>query len=430
MIKISLSPLKLQFKGLLFSRLLQASSWLFAGGLIGGMLGYFFQIIMGRMLSVIEYGIFSAFMAIIALAGAPLLTLSMVVSRKVSSYRSEKDASNRKHLYYVTTRKALLMGLVLVALLFFFIEHLEYFLKVESNIYFFLLSFGLFIAFPQSVNNAYLQGLQYFKWLSMSGILGTLLKIIIAVWFIWLGFGVSGALGGFVFSSLIMLIITYIILRPSLKGNKECVLDNDHLSFKSIMPVLLANIAFVTMTQIDIILVKYYFTEQDAGLYAAASILGKAVMYLPGSIALALFPMVAENYAVGKDSAHLLFQAVGVTAILSSAGALIYYFFGESIITVLYGVDYKVAGEILKYFGFAILPMALIFVAEHYLIAMSRVIFAYLFMIIAPFQLLAIYYFHDTLLTIVAIISISGLILVVTGYGLLWRILKNDKKTT
>ena len=413
-----------QVKQLFLGKLARASSWLVVGGVAGGILGYLFQIIMGRMLSVSEYGIFSALMAMIVVIGAPMATLSMIISRRVSTYRSEQDNGKLGYLFYWINRKLLLIAVVLIVLVVFNIKPLQNFLLIEKSAHLYLLLIILLIAFPQAVNNAYLQGLQYFKWLSVSGVLATLLKIIIAVILIYFGLGVAGALGGVIFSTFIILILTYVVLRPSLSKNNASISNTTHLLFKSAMPVLLANVAFAVMTQIDMVLVKYYFSEQEVGIYAAASILGKAVMYLPGGIAMALFPMVAENHASGKSSAHLMFQAVGVTALLSLTGALFYYFFADSIIVLLYGNDYKEAANVLKYFGFAILPMALIMVAEHFLIAMGRVLFAYLFMVVAPLQLIAIYYYHDTLLDIVAVLSISGIILVVSGYGLLWRTFK------
>lgn len=413
-----------QVKQLFLGKLARASSWLVVGGVAGGILGYLFQIIMGRMLSVSEYGIFSALMAMIVVIGAPMTTLSMIISRRVSTYRSEQDNGKLGYLFYWINRKLLLIAVVLIVLVVFNIKPLQNFLLIEKSAHLYLLLIILLIAFPQAVNNAYLQGLQYFKWLSVVGVLATLLKIIITVILIYFGLGVAGALGGVIFSTFIILILTYVVLRPSLSKNNASISNTTHLLFKSAMPVLLANVAFAVMTQIDMVLVKYYFSEQEVGIYAAASILGKAVMYLPGGIAMALFPMVAENHASGKSSAHLMFQAVGVTALLSLTGALFYYFFADSIIVLLYGNDYKEAANVLKYFGFAILPMALIMVAEHFLIAMGRVLFAYLFMVVAPLQLIAIYYYHDTLLDIVAVLSISGIILVVSGYGLLWRTFK------
>jgi O-antigen/teichoic acid export membrane protein len=422
--------LKQQIQQLFFGKLANASSWLFAGGFVGGVLGYLFQVIMGRMLSVVEYGALTALMAIMMLIGAPLNTLTMVVSRKVSAYRSDQYANHRAYLFYMVNKKILLLVMVFVIPVLFYLEPIQHFLVIEKSMYLYLFIAIMFLALPQAVSISFLQGLQYFKWLSAAGVLATLVKIVIAVVLIYFGFGVSGALGGVLISSLFIVVLVYVVLRPSL-GRKN--IDSSSkvvLSFRAAVPVLIANVAFAVMTQIDMVLVKHYFSEQDAGIYAAASILGKAVMYIPGGIALALFPMVAENHAAGRSSAHLLIQAFSITVILCILGALFYYYFSDSIITLLYGEDYRPAAVILKYYGFAMIPMALIMVAEHFLIAMGRVLFAYLFMIVAPLQLIAIYHYHDSLLGIVVIMSISGLTLTLLGYGLLWGAYKNEKTTT
>jgi len=162
----------------LFSKLAKASGWLFAGGITGGILGYVFQIIMGRMLTVEEYGLFTALMALMMVTGAPLGTLTMVVSRKVSAYRVNQRKGDLTHLFYAINLKALLVALALLLLALFFIESVQFFLKVESREHLYLLAVLIVISFPQSINNAYLQGMQYFKWLSASGVLGVLFKII------------------------------------------------------------------------------------------------------------------------------------------------------------------------------------------------------------------------------------------------------------
>ena len=416
---------------LLFSKLAKASGWLFAGGIAAGGIGYIFQIIMGRMLTVEEYGLFTALIALRLIIGAPLGTLSMLVSRKVSDYRINQKTGSLSHLFYTINFKVLLVVFVLFLLSTIFVKPVQNFLKVENINHLYLLAILTIISFPQAVNEAYLQGLQYFKWLSASSVLIAILKTIFAILLIWLGFGVSGALGGVVIAVTIVFVVTYIVLHPQLQKGRYSYYDTTgHLSFRSALPVLLANTAFIIMTQFDMVLVKYYFTEQDAGIYAAASILGKAVMYLPGSIAIALFPMVAENHADGKSSSHLLMQAVGITLLLCGSSAFFYYILSDPIVILLYGSDYQEAGRILKYYGIAILPMALVMVAEYYLIAMGQVVFAYIFLVIAPLQLLAIYFYHENLLQIVIILGGSGLLLALIGYILLWRIYKSGKKTT
>ena len=46
--------------------------------------------------------------------------------------------------------------------------------------------------------------------------------------------------------------------------------------------------------------------------------------------------------------------------------------------------------------------------------------FAYLLMIVAPLQVLAIYWYHDSLLMVVGMMAAFGVLLVCVGFGLLW----------
>ena len=67
------------------------------------------------------------------------------------------------------------------------------------------------------------------------------------------------------------------------------------------------------------------------------------------------------------------------------------------------------------------LPMALVMVAEYFLIAKGRVLFAWIFLAVAPFQVLAIYTWHEELWMIVATIAAFGFLLAVVGYLFLWK---------
>jgi O-antigen/teichoic acid export membrane protein len=416
-------------KEIFFSRLAKSSVWLFAGGITGGILGYVFQITMGRMLGVEQYGVFIAIIALMSILSSPLGTLTMMISRRASAFIVEAKQDSLTHMFqYITIRSFLVACLFLVPILLY-TEVIQEFLRINNATYLYLLCALILISFPQSINNAYLQGLQYFKWISANGVIGVVLKLLIAIWLVSLGYGVSGALLAVVISSFVILIFSYILLRKFFKFQKNIFRKKDYFSFKTAFPVLIANISFAVMTQIDMVLVEYYFSENQAGIYAAASILGKVVMYLPGGIVIALFPMVAENFAKGKSSLNYLLQAITITGIICLAGAFFYYFFSGAVVDILYGESYKDASKILRYFGFAMLPMSLILIAEHFLIAMGRVLFAYLIFAVAPFQLLAIYLFHDSLMQIVIIIGITGLIMTTVGYSILFKTLsmKNEK---
>ncbi len=383
---------------------------------------------MGRMLSTQEYGLFSAIMALFTILAAPLSTLMMVVSRKVSEYRAKQDSGSITHFYYSINIRSAVVGALILGVCLLFAPQVQSYLKAPNATPVYLLGALLFLTFLPIINNAFLQGLQSFSWLSTSSSLVIFLKIAFSVVLVWLGYGVSGAIGGTVLASLAIWLITYGALYGPLAAGRGKPFQTAHLSIKPALPVFLANAAFAVMTQLDMVLVNYYFPAHEASLYAAASILGKAVMYLPGGIAMALFPMVAENHARAEGSAHLLLQALGLVAVLCVTGAAFYFFCGEWIIQVLYGERYREAGEVLRYYGFAILPMTLVMVAEYFLIAKGQVIFAYLFMIVAPLQILAVYLYHESLLMVVGIMASFGVLLVCAGFWLLWRAFKAGAK--
>jgi hypothetical protein len=69
----------------------------------------------------------------------------------------------------------------------------------------------------------------------------------------------------------------------------------------------------------------------------------------------------------------------------------------------------------------------LVTVAENFLIAKGKVLFAYLFFAAAPFQVLAIYLYHDTLLSVVITMGVSGAILAMIGFGMMWRTLSTER---
>ena len=411
-----------------FSKLARAGAWLFVGSFSGGILGYVFQLLMGRMLSTQEYGLFCAMMAIFAVLASPLSTLMMIVSRKISEYRAKFDYGSINHFYYSINIRSAIVGALVAGVFYLFVPEVQSYLKTQDLVSVYLLGVLLTLSFLPVLNNAFLQGMQKFTWLSASGFLIFVFKLIFSVAFVWLGFGVAGAIAGILLANLLIWLITYGALRVQLEKGHGKPFQKVHMAFKTAIPVFFTNTAFVLMTQLDMVLVNYYFSAHEAGLYAVASILGKAILYLPSSIAIALFPMVAENQARGEGSSKLLMQSLGLVFVLCSLGATLYFFYSELFVKILYGERYQEAGELLRYFGFAIMPMALISVAEYFMIAKGRIMFAYLFMISAPLQILAIYLNHDSLLDVIGIMAASGVSLACVGFGLLWRELKMGSK--
>ncbi len=403
---------------LLKGRLAKASLWLFVTNIATGILGYAYQIVMGRMLTPSDYGLLSAMVGLGLILPVPLSAAMLILTRKFAEYRARNEHDRIADLWFLARRWTVRSSIVATLLYLAFTPLIRGFLDVPSLWPIFLLGAWMIVLILSGVHAALLQGVQSFKWLGSGTLLTAVVKIVVSIALVAAGYGIYGALCGLLLASIAMwfsfsLASRRYVLTPPLKGDHS-------FTFRDTWPVVAATVAFTMMSQLDIVLVRHYFDSHEAGIYAAASNLGKAVMYLPGSIAIALFPMVAENDARSKGSAHLLMQAVLLVGTLSGCGTLLFLIFPDFLIKLFYGDTYAASAEILRYFGFAMLPMALVLVAEHFLIAKGRVLFAYLFALMAPAQIIAVSYFHASLMDIVRVMIAFGMILVLVGYSLLW----------
>jgi O-antigen/teichoic acid export membrane protein len=386
---------------------------------------------MARMLQPEGYASFSSIMALTIIFGAPLGALVMVVSRQVSALRAHDCLSEVFFQYIKLLRQLFIACLVFVLLLYPAYIFVSYFRGGIDSRSIYLLGGIVIIGSFVMLNNAFLQGLQSFSWFASLGVIAVTLKIILSVVFIFMGLAVDGALLGVLVTGALIFIIGYKIILgtiPNIGSQKTFLQVDNFINFSSYFPVLVANLAFVVMTQLDIVLVNWYFHPDLAGQYAAAAILGKVILYLPGGLALALYPHVAANHASNIGSAKILLQTLAVASVVCILAAGFYGIFGPQIIDIFYGSGYEGAGQILRWYGFAIYPLTLVMVLENFLIAKGRVIFAWIFLAAAPLQVLAIYLWHDNLNSILIILGASGVLLLIGGTVFLWRDFKESIK--
>jgi O-antigen/teichoic acid export membrane protein len=409
------------------SVLVRAGIWLTLVNVISGLLGYVYQIAMARMLDPVDFALFSALMALTVFFVSPLSGMLLVISRRVSGLSANGQVEALRKLYTRSHQLLLVLGAALFVLLLLFDDLLALRLRVPDITPIWIFAAAVVSTAFVFVNNAYFQGLQNFGRLGWLGFLALIVKILASVIFIKLGFGVIGALAGvFLAATFIWLVGSIFLLNmfPKRLPQKDSLIGP--FFFNDYAPVLLASTAFAAITQLDIVVVNWYFSRDAAGLYAAAAVLGKAVLYLPGGIVTALFPQVAENDARNRSSVEILWQATLVTVFLSVVAAIAYWFLADWLIEIFYGPAYSGAGELLRWYGFAILPISLVMVAEYFLIAKGRVLFAWIFLGLAPLQLSAYSVWHQEPWMIVMIMGVFGAIMAVVGWGALWFAYKKE----
>ena len=399
-----------------------------------GIFGYLFQIAVGRLLTPEEFALFSSIIALYMLLGSPLNFVNMLVVKKIAVLRALNELNDLGKLYSHIQKYLFLFSIIFIVIAFEAHDAMGIYIKnvAKSEVILLGLLFSINLFF--TINNSFMQGLQFFGRQSATHILFAVGKLIFGLAFILAGLGVFGGLLGVTVATACSVFLGWFFLKSGLKegqvepflgGMRAKGLDSGSLS------ILVMSIAFALLTQFDMILVNWLYTPEQAGMYAAASVLGKAVLYIPSGLVIALFPMVVEGAVGQKSTLHILRLALTTTFLICGTLSIIYFIFGDMLITLVYGQAYMGAGDLLRWYGIAMLPLALIIVLEHYLIAHGRALFSWIFLMISPLQAMAVYFWHDQLMNVVISIACCGIILLIIGMYLVGKDLfvsKNIKR--
>ncbi len=286
--------------------LLKAGSWLFAASMVTNVFNYAFQVGMGRLLIPAQFALLSACLSVSVILSAPVATLLMALSRETAKLRAKNNFAAIRRLLHLVNVRVLAFGVLGLAVFGASSSLIQDYLRAPSILPVLILGLCIFSGLAAPINVAILQGLQDYLWLGMNAGLGGPLKFLFCVGLVWAGFGVSGALFGFFLTNLSLWLLAYWPIRRHMAGVTLSLGTTPSIPWISILPIFLANLAFTVITQADMVLVNRYFPAHDAGLYAAAAVLGRSVMYAPGAFVLALFPMVSAHQARNKSARPLL----------------------------------------------------------------------------------------------------------------------------
>lgn len=266
----------------------------------------------------------------------------------------------------------------------------------------------MLLALLAIVMNGVLRGLQKFYWIGVSNIITSFSKLVFGILLVTLGFGVGGALNSlniaFVFAILIPLIPTWFIFKYK-KGSIN------HIDlFKYSVPVLLAAISLILITNFDLILVKHYFSSLEAGFYTAASMLAKIIWFISIALVTVMFPKIADLHAKKKDSSILLKNSLLYTFLISFSVVLVYFVAPTFVSKLLYGPEYEIS-NLIGLFALALGFFALNNVLVYYNLAVKRTRFVIFLMLVLLLEIVSIVLFHNTLIEVVKVVLISNFVL-------------------
>jgi len=325
--------------------------------LLANVANYGFQIVTGRMLSVEEYGLLAGFMSAITIITVTTSALQTTAARSIAAGESFSD----KHsLSDGLTRTALVGSSVCAAVIMAAAPVLSRFFNIGTLP---ILLLGVYVV-PSALDSiaaGRLQGSKRFSGLAIYSASQALAKVGVASVFIFAGLRVTGLVAGLTLSAGAVALLGMFASR-SVGAVEAHVLDADTRRG------LAAFLLFWVILSSDIAFARAFFDPKAAGVYAAAAVLGKAVLWLPTMVSQLFFPGLADISARGGAATSVAKRAVVLILGLSCASVGGLYLLGGRVFSLLYGSRYDGAAGIAWKIGVAMIPLSLVnFLLFHFL---------------------------------------------------------------
>ncbi len=403
-------------KRIISHELVSGSSILFIGTMVANIFAFLFNIFIVRKLSYSAYGEYAALLSLFALATIPAQSISPVIVRFASSYLAKKEEDKASGFYFRMFSFLSITALIVLSGFFFGNTYLKQFLHITDTGLIILIGITVVLSYVSIVNASYLQSMLKFGFLSILNSLGGAIKLGVGVFLVLLGYQVGGVLWAIFLSFLIVLLLGFYPLRKFIWNQHA----DKTIAVKEIMtyalPTIIALFALSSFTSTDVLLVKHFYSGNDAGLYSGLSLVGRVIFYFTAPITSVMFPLVIKRHAENRNFHSLFFIAILLVMFPSVAITLFYFLFPGIAVLLFLGKSYMAIAPYIGWYGIFLCLFSVLNVFVNFFLSLKRTGVVVLVVLCALLQAVGISLFHRNF---ISVIEVS----VITSFGLLLLLL-------
>lgn len=401
-------------KRIISHELIKGSSVLFIGSMVMNVLAFIFNLFLTRSLSYAAYGEFASLTALFTLATIPAQSFIPVVVQFSSQYLSKKEYAQAGGLYVKLMRFVVIVAFFIFAAFVVLAFPIKTFLHIPDIFLIFIVGLIVSFVYIATVNSGYLQSLLKFGFTSITYIIGGILKLVIGVFLVTIGWQVGGVLWALFFAFTIPFLLTFIPLKHLLHTKQK----KADIKWKEIgvyaIPAIVAVFSLSAFTSNDLLLVKHFFSAHDAGLYAGLALIGRVIFYFTAPIPSVMFPLIIKRYSNGEKFQNLFYMALLLVLVPSIGLTLFYFIFPQITIRILLGGrDYESVASYIGWYGLYLTIFSVLNVLVNFFLSLKRTEVAWVIAIGAIAQAGFIFVFHQNFFTVITISILVTLVLLV-----------------
>lgn len=370
---------------------------------------YLYNLVLGRVLSPAQFAEAGILITLLLVFSFLAMTFQIVATKFAVTFEGEQLVAFENWL----SRIGIKMGVVLFAVFVAFSGSIATFFQLPTQSIVVVLALCMPFYFVMSVRRGMLQGREAFVALSASYQME-----------MWVRFALTMLLVLFLGQS-VGLIVSISIVASVLAGYlimgkpKGLSLSNGEFSGSKVV----LNFFFLTagyecaqvlINYSDILLVKHYFSSEQAGLYTSMALIGRMIYFVTWMVVMILIPRVLNMKKRGEKYQKVFLKyfliILGFSLFIISASLA----FPKEIVLVLFGDAYLAISGLLWMYALATMLFALANLFVYYFLSLDERKPVYIAIAFGLLQVIELMLFHDTMkqMVIVQIINMGTLLLV------------------
>ncbi|MBI2846629.1 MAG: flippase [Chloroflexi bacterium] len=288
-------------------KIARGATFLLAGQIAALAFGFVYRILVARWLGPSDFGVLALLTMLVGIFG---LVFMFGVPGAATKYISQFLAQGKTPTtIFSTALKILLPSSLLASLMLLLLSDplaVRVFHNPAAIPEFKIGSAAVFFAMLGILFNYSIQGFQRMRYSTLITVVDAVVKLVVTVLLLYLGYGLIGAAWGIVAGYLSMAIVGWFLVRKLLRFDLALSLDRDLgkmlLTFG--VPLYIALVVELVLGWTDTIVIGYFLGTTEVGYYNVAWSMMMSLNMLVAPLTISLFPAFSEIHAK-KDSASL-----------------------------------------------------------------------------------------------------------------------------
>jgi len=389
--------------------------------MLGNAVAYAYHMIMARMMTPADYGVLVTLTSVSYVLAVLMRTFQAWVIKAVTATQSTR-AGHLRTVFVVAMRTLVPLGVIVLVGHWLVGGWVADFLHLDTTTPVILLGLYTFSTFLIPIPRGMLLGLNRLYLAGVIHVLEPATRLVAGTALVVWGLKVNGALTGYAVGNFAAFAIAVGLLWPLLRRRAEAALAFGLERYALL--VLLINACLMLMASVDQIAVKHFFSEELAGNYAVAFLLGRIIAMSAIALGWVIFARSASMASNDPRRVRLLAKGLLVAGLIAVTLTTGYLVAPALAVRLMGGTQYDIADAYVGLVGIEMTLFAFVYVQVYYHISMKQMQVVWPLGFATALEIFLLTQYHATVqqILLILIFVMGGVLIYVSGLS--WWVLR------